>query len=113
MIELSAVEGLPEISAGDDLAGLIAQRAGLTDGDIVVIAQKVVSKAEGRAIDLASVSPGGCIVESRQGEIDAQIETQVEAVVAQFLDTADRDVTAETAPAAETAPSVETQPVEA
>jgi flagellar biosynthesis/type III secretory pathway protein FliH len=37
------------------------------------------------------VSPGGCIVESRQGEIDAQVETQVEAVAAQFLDAADRD----------------------
>jgi flagellar assembly protein FliH len=44
-----------------------------------------------------SVSPGGCVVESRQGEIDARVETQVEAVVAQFLDTADRELEPEVA----------------
>ncbi|MBC7544616.1 MAG: hypothetical protein H7338_17990, partial [Candidatus Sericytochromatia bacterium] len=38
------------------------------------------------------VTAGGCIVESRQGEIDAQIETQVAAVTAHFLDTADQAV---------------------
>jgi flagellar assembly protein FliH len=37
-----------------------------------------------------SVSPGGCLVESRQGDIDALVETQVAAVAAQFLDVADR-----------------------
>lgn len=53
-----------------------------------------------------SVSPGGCIVESRQGEIDAQVETQVAAVAAQFLDTADRDV-ADEAQAGDPAAAVE------
>ncbi len=44
--------GLPEVSCGDDLAGLLAAAledgAGLLDGDVLVVAQKVVSKAEGR-----------------------------------------------------------------
>jgi coenzyme F420-0:L-glutamate ligase/coenzyme F420-1:gamma-L-glutamate ligase len=58
-----AVPGLPLFSAGDDLAGVTAQAiraAGLTleDGDVVVVAQKVVSKVEGRARKLAEVTPG-------------------------------------------------------
>jgi coenzyme F420-0:L-glutamate ligase/coenzyme F420-1:gamma-L-glutamate ligase len=44
------------VQAGDDLAGLIAPH--VRDGDVVVIAQKVVSKAEGRVVQLASVVPG-------------------------------------------------------
>jgi coenzyme F420-0:L-glutamate ligase/coenzyme F420-1:gamma-L-glutamate ligase len=44
------------VQAGDDLAALIAPE--LQDGDIVVIAQKVVSKAEGRIVALSSVEPG-------------------------------------------------------
>jgi len=51
------VEGLPEIRAGEDLAALIAGRAGLRDGDVLVVAQKVVSKAEGRVVRLADVEP--------------------------------------------------------
>jgi coenzyme F420-0:L-glutamate ligase / coenzyme F420-1:gamma-L-glutamate ligase len=51
------VEGLPEIGPGDDLARLIADAAELEDGDIVVVAQKVVSKAEGRVVRLADVEP--------------------------------------------------------
>jgi coenzyme F420-0:L-glutamate ligase/coenzyme F420-1:gamma-L-glutamate ligase len=47
-IEVIPVEGLPEVAEGDVLADLIAERAGLDDGDVVVVTQKVVSKAEGR-----------------------------------------------------------------
>ena len=47
---------MPAIVPGDDLARHIA-RADLRDGDVVVVAQKVVSKAEGRIIDLATVVP--------------------------------------------------------
>src|SRR5690349_3102189 len=53
-VELYGIPGLPEISPGDDLAGLIAAAAtapgapGLQDGDILVVTSKVVSKAEGR-----------------------------------------------------------------
>jgi coenzyme F420-0:L-glutamate ligase / coenzyme F420-1:gamma-L-glutamate ligase len=55
VIEIFGIEGLPEIAPGDDLAVLIATAADLRDGDIVVVAQKVVSKAEGA---LAEVKPG-------------------------------------------------------
>ena len=52
------VDGLPEIGAGDPLGELIAARAELRDGDVIVVSQKVVSKAEGRVRKLASVIPG-------------------------------------------------------
>ena len=45
-LEVFGVEGLPEIKAGDDLAGLIVEAADLADGDVVVVTQKIVSKAE-------------------------------------------------------------------
>ena len=50
-LEVIPVEGLPEIAPGDDLAGLLADRLSeipVRDGDVVVVTQKVVSKAEGR-----------------------------------------------------------------
>ena len=57
MIEIRPVDGLPEIREGDDLAALIAQRAELRDGDVLVVAQKAVSKSEGRVVALAEVEP--------------------------------------------------------
>jgi coenzyme F420-0:L-glutamate ligase / coenzyme F420-1:gamma-L-glutamate ligase len=51
------VEGLPELREGDDLAALITERAELREGDIVVVAQKAVSKVEGRVVALADVEP--------------------------------------------------------
>ena len=57
MISILPVEGLPEIEAGDDLAALIAERAELANGDVLVVAQKVVSKAEGRVVRLDEVEP--------------------------------------------------------
>lgn len=64
MIELRPVTGLPEVVPGDDLARLIAT-AGvqLQDGDIVVVAQKAVSKAEGRLVDMNTVTPGPAALE--------------------------------------------------
>ena len=49
-LEIFGVEGLPEINAGDDLASLIAETADLADGDVVVVTQKIVSKAEGAMV---------------------------------------------------------------
>lgn len=46
-VHVLPISGLGEVRAGDDLAALIAARADLLDGDVVVVAQKVVSKAEG------------------------------------------------------------------
>jgi coenzyme F420-0:L-glutamate ligase / coenzyme F420-1:gamma-L-glutamate ligase len=51
------VLGLPEIQEGDDLAALVAAAVALEDGDVVVLAQKVVSKSEGRVVRLADVEP--------------------------------------------------------
>ena len=50
--------GLPEIAAGDELGSMIAARAEARAGDVVAIAQKAVSKAEGRVASLAAVDPG-------------------------------------------------------
>ena len=51
-IEVLAVAGLPEVRPGDDLAALIAGAVNLVDGDVVVVTQKVVSKAEDRLVDI-------------------------------------------------------------
>jgi coenzyme F420-0:L-glutamate ligase / coenzyme F420-1:gamma-L-glutamate ligase len=61
-LELFVIPGLPEIRPGDDLVRKIvegAKKAGLRfeDGDIAVVAQKIVSKAEGSIVSLAAVKP--------------------------------------------------------
>ncbi len=59
-LEILPVGGIPEVHPGDDPASLIARAAGenfLMTGDIVVVTHKVVSKAEGRLVDLATVEP--------------------------------------------------------
>ncbi|HWP85583.1 MAG TPA: coenzyme F420-0:L-glutamate ligase [Terriglobia bacterium] len=61
-LELWAVAGLPEIRAGDCLADLLCRSLAdhnqpLEDGDVLVVAQKIVSKAEGRLVELAQVTP--------------------------------------------------------
>jgi coenzyme F420-0:L-glutamate ligase / coenzyme F420-1:gamma-L-glutamate ligase len=62
-VAMSAVPGLPLVKNGDSVSGLIlsalaAQGRALAPGDVVVIAQKIVSKAEGRVVRLADVVPG-------------------------------------------------------
>lgn len=54
-LRILPVEGLPEVAEGDDLGALIADRARLEAGDVVVVSQKAVSKAEGRVVRLADV----------------------------------------------------------
>ena len=61
-LQLFALPGLPMVQAGDDLAGLLSAamaRAGLApqQGDVLAVAQKIVSKAEGRSVALASIEP--------------------------------------------------------
>ena len=53
------VAGLPEFTEGISVGAEIAARAELIAGDVVVISQKIVSKAEGRLRRLSSVIPGG------------------------------------------------------
>lgn len=55
-LELIGVEGLPEVRPGDDLGALISSRSKLATGDVLVVAQKVVSKSEGRLISLQTVN---------------------------------------------------------
>src|SRR6266550_2591334 len=57
VISIVPVEGVPEIKEGDDLAVLIAERADLQGEDVLVVAQKVVSKAEGRVVRLVDLEP--------------------------------------------------------
>jgi len=62
-VSLAALPGLPEVRQGDDLAALLAAAARGLDGgvrpsDVLAVAHKVVSKAEGRTVRLADVSPG-------------------------------------------------------
>jgi coenzyme F420-0:L-glutamate ligase/coenzyme F420-1:gamma-L-glutamate ligase len=59
VIVAAALPGMPEVHAGADLGALLAGAAGLlSDGDVLVVAHKVVSKAEGRTLRLADVEPG-------------------------------------------------------
>ena len=78
-LEIFAIPGIPMVQAGDDLAAIIAAAAvtaGSTprDADVVVIAQKIVSKAEGRAVDLATVTPSaGAIALAAEVQKDPRI----------------------------------------
>jgi coenzyme F420-0:L-glutamate ligase/coenzyme F420-1:gamma-L-glutamate ligase len=56
-LRVTAVAGLPEFSEGMKVGAEIAARAEIADGDVVVISQKIVSKAEGRVRRLSSVAP--------------------------------------------------------
>jgi coenzyme F420-0:L-glutamate ligase/coenzyme F420-1:gamma-L-glutamate ligase len=58
-LRILPVEGLPEIAEGDELGGLIAEAAEVEPGDVVVVSQKVVSKAEGRIVRLDDVEASG------------------------------------------------------
>ena len=66
-VELLALPGLPLVKGGDDLASLLAKSmAGEfapRAGDVLVLAQKIVSKAEGRTVDLATVRPSPRAIE--------------------------------------------------
>ncbi len=64
------VTGLPELREGDDLAALIAEKAELEDGDVVVLAQKAISKIEGRIVELADIEPSERARELAGGEAD-------------------------------------------
>jgi coenzyme F420-0:L-glutamate ligase/coenzyme F420-1:gamma-L-glutamate ligase len=69
---VTPVEGLPELREGDDLAALIAERTALADGDVVVVAQKAVSKVEGRVVALADVEPSEQARDIAGDEADAR-----------------------------------------
>jgi len=66
------VAGIPELREGDDLAGMILDRTELEDRDVVVVAQKAVSKIEGRIVRLADVEPSARALEIAGDELDAR-----------------------------------------
>ena len=59
---MTALEGIPSVKSGDDMAVLVVEACKrsdlvLEDGDVVVLAQKIVSKTEGRWVDLRDIVP--------------------------------------------------------
>lgn len=88
-ITLYPVGGLPLFQPGDDIAALLARQLrseaiGLVDGDVVIVAQKIVSKSEGRYIDLDDIHPSAraCELAALTGK-DAR---HVEAVLSESYD---------------------------
>ena len=69
MVEIVPIQDLPEICSGDPLGELLAAASSPGDGDVLVVSQKVVSKAEGRVRRLADVRPG-----ERAQELAAQLD---------------------------------------
>ena len=78
-IRIIAIEGIPEVRPGDDLPALIlaaaaGQGLALEDGDVLVVTQKVVSKAEGRIVDLDDIEPSPFALQvAEQWEKDARV----------------------------------------
>jgi coenzyme F420-0:L-glutamate ligase / coenzyme F420-1:gamma-L-glutamate ligase len=68
------VRGLPEVREGDDVAELIAASVALEDRDVVVVAHKVVSKAEGRVVQLAEVEPSAQALDLAADEDPRRLE---------------------------------------
>ncbi len=77
-VELIPVQGFPEVRPGDDLEALVARAVGdtLRYGDVLVVTHKVMSKAEGRLVHLATVEPSALAKEyaARWGKDPRQIE---------------------------------------
>lgn len=78
MIEIIPVHGLPEIRADDDLAAMVVERIELQADDVVVLAQKAVSKVEGRVIRIDDLEASPKAIELAADERDPR---EVEAVL--------------------------------
>ena len=68
------VDGIGEVRESDDVGALLVAAAPLEDGDVVVVAQKIVSKAEGRVVRLADVTPSDLARELADDHDPAQVE---------------------------------------
>ena len=62
-ITVLPVEGMPEVKPGDEIADLIAAAFDLEDGDVVVVTQKIVSKAENRLVDVPDEAARAALIE--------------------------------------------------
>ena len=76
-ISIFPLRGMPELREGDDLAALILERAELEDGDVVVVAQKAISKIEGRIVRLDGIDPSPRAIEIAGEEGDAARRIEV------------------------------------
>src|SRR5262245_20380364 len=78
-VHLLPLPGIPDIRPGDDLARILARavsesRVGAKPGDVLVVCQKVVSKAEGRVVDLSTDTPSAFAEAwAREHEKDARV----------------------------------------
>jgi coenzyme F420-0:L-glutamate ligase / coenzyme F420-1:gamma-L-glutamate ligase len=77
-LTISPLEGFPEVTEGADLAGLVTKCHLVEEGDVVVLAHKIVSKAEGRVVRLDSLDPSARARELAGSDADAR---QVEAII--------------------------------
>jgi coenzyme F420-0:L-glutamate ligase/coenzyme F420-1:gamma-L-glutamate ligase len=78
MISIIPVAGLPEIRRDDDLAAMVTSRVALEDRDVVVLAQKAVSKVEGRVVRIDSYEASAKAIELAGDERDPR---EVEAIL--------------------------------
>ena len=71
------VEGIPELKEGDDLAAMIAERIELEERDVVVVAQKAISKIEGRVVKLDGIEASDRAKEIAEADGDAARRIEV------------------------------------
>ena len=62
--EAFAVENIPLIKKGDDIAQIICERSDILDNDIIVIASTIVGKAEGKTFTLEGIVPGAKAIDN-------------------------------------------------
>jgi coenzyme F420-0:L-glutamate ligase/coenzyme F420-1:gamma-L-glutamate ligase len=101
-IRLIPIRGIPEIRPGDDI-GMMIKRAAekmrlkLSDGDILAVAQKAVSKAEGRLVNLESITPSAFAIEiARKQERDPRLVEVILSESANIVRSDDRVLITET-----------------
>ncbi len=81
-LTITPLEGFPEVASGMDLAELVAQSHVVEEGDVVLLAHKVVSKAEGRVVRLDEIEPSDRARELAGSAADAR---QVEVVLGESV----------------------------
>ena len=81
-LRIIPLDGIPEVTEGDDLAALVTASVTLEDDDVVVLAQKIVSKAEGRVVRLEELEPSPRALELA-GDLDPR---RVEAILRESVE---------------------------
>jgi coenzyme F420-0:L-glutamate ligase / coenzyme F420-1:gamma-L-glutamate ligase len=81
-LRILPLDGIPEVAAGDDVAELVVRAVELEDDDVVVLAQKIISKAEGRVVRLDDIEPSERALELA-GDLDPR---RVEAILRESVE---------------------------